>query len=64
MNKARCTQCNTTIESKTRHDYVPCLCGAIFVDGGDAYWHYGGTGMQFFVRIFEDGHEEMHEEEE
>ena len=36
-NSARCRKCNDEIESKYRHDYVTCNCGAISVDGGRAY---------------------------
>lgn len=36
-NRARCKKCNAIIESKHRHDYVACPCGAIAVDGGRAY---------------------------
>jgi len=36
-NKARCTVCGDIIESKHRHDYVSCKCGAISVDGGKDY---------------------------
>lgn len=40
--KLKCIKCNDIIESKFRHDYVKCSCGAIFVDGGDDYLKYGG----------------------
>jgi hypothetical protein len=33
-NKAQCRKCGDIIESKHRHDFVHCKCGAIFVDGG------------------------------
>lgn len=36
-NRARCTHCNDTIESKHVHDYVRCSCGTIAVDGGFDY---------------------------
>lgn len=36
-NAARCTHCGTVIESRHRHDYVPCPCGRIAVDGGLSY---------------------------
>jgi hypothetical protein len=28
-NAARCLHCNTVIESKFRHDFVSCKCGAV-----------------------------------
>jgi hypothetical protein len=36
-NAARCAKCGDEIESKTRHDFVTCGCGALSVDGGRAY---------------------------
>ena len=41
-NAARCKKCGTVIESKHRHDFVSCACGAIFVDGGHDYIRRGG----------------------
>jgi len=40
-NSARCTKCDTEIESKFLHDFKWCPCGAIFVDGGREYFHRG-----------------------
>lgn len=37
LNKAQCKKCGDIIESKHRHDFVWCKCGAIAVDGGKAY---------------------------
>lgn len=51
-NKAKCRNCNTTIESRHRHDFVSCQCGSIFVDGGNDYWRAGGSAENF-ERIFE-----------
>ena len=36
-NMIRCKHCGEVIESKTRHDYVRCKCGAVAVDGGHDY---------------------------
>jgi len=36
-NRGRCLICNTIIESKHRHDFVWCKCGAVAVDGGNDY---------------------------
>lgn len=36
-NQVRCLKCGSTPFSAHRHDYRPCLCGAIAVDGGMAY---------------------------
>jgi tRNA(Ile2) C34 agmatinyltransferase TiaS len=37
LNKAQCKKCGNIIESKHRHDFVWCKCGAIAVDGGKDY---------------------------
>jgi hypothetical protein len=55
-NKAKCCKCGDIIESKHRHDFVSCKCGAIFVDGGHDYLRRG-------FKSFEDI-EELSEEEE
>ena len=36
-NAIRCNICGDEIESKYRHDYVSCSCGACAVDGGHDY---------------------------
>lgn len=36
-NAARCRECGDEIESRYRHDYRACSCGAIAVDGGKDY---------------------------
>ena len=36
-NAIRCNICGDEIESKHRHDYVECKCGACAVDGGYDY---------------------------
>lgn len=36
-NKIRCKKCGDIIESKYRHDYKECKCGAVAVDGGHDY---------------------------
>ena len=41
-NAAKCAKCGTVVESKHVHDFVPCECGAIFVDGGTDYLRRGG----------------------
>lgn len=40
-NSARCRLCGDEIESRHRHHFVPCSCGAIFVDDGREYLRYG-----------------------
>lgn len=36
-NQVRCDKCGDDPYSATRHDYKSCKCGAIAVDGGQAY---------------------------
>ena len=36
-NAIRCNICGDEIESKHRHDFVTCKCGACSVDGGHDY---------------------------
>jgi hypothetical protein len=50
-NRAKCLKCGDIIESKYRHDFVKCSCGAIFVDGGNEYWRAGASDFKFFERI-------------
>lgn len=40
-NAIRCKLCGDVIESKYRHDFVTCSCGACFVDGGLCYRRCG-----------------------
>jgi hypothetical protein len=42
-NAAECRKCGSVIESKHVHDFVSCVCGAIFVDGGRQYLRRGGS---------------------
>jgi NADPH-dependent curcumin reductase CurA len=37
QNAVTCMGCGDFIISKHRHDFVTCTCGAISVDGGQAY---------------------------
>lgn len=46
-NRARCRKCGDVIESKTRHDFVGCKCGAIAVDGGQDYHRRVGEIADF-----------------
>ena len=42
MNKCQCARCLNIIESRHKHDFVQCKCGAIFTDGGTEYIRRGG----------------------
>lgn len=44
-NSARCLRCLNDIESKHRHDFVTCQCGAISVDGGKDYFKRSAEDM-------------------
>lgn len=45
QNAVICNKCGEFIVSKHRHDFVTCHCGAISVDGGQAYLRrVGGLG--------------------
>lgn len=46
-NKAKCKKCGDIIESKHRHDFVFCSCGAIAVDGGKSYLKRVGNPADF-----------------
>lgn len=36
-NQVRCKLCGDEPESKHRHDFRPCKCGNVIVDGGKDY---------------------------
>lgn len=40
-NAIKCLECGSVIESRHRHDFKTCACGACFVDGGKAYLRRG-----------------------
>ena len=42
VNKCQCAVCLDIIESRHRHSFVRCKCGAIFTDGGTEYIRRGG----------------------
>ena len=44
-NAIKCLKCGDEIESKHRHDFVSCKCGACFVDGGRDYRRVGYENM-------------------
>jgi hypothetical protein len=47
-NSAQCLKCGDEIESKHVHDYVPCSCGAIAVDGGKEYFKRSAVDLVYF----------------
>ena len=42
-NRIKCLKCGDIIESKYRHDYKTCFCGACAVDGGRDYLRRSGN---------------------
>jgi hypothetical protein len=44
-NRVVCHTCGEDIFSKNRHDFVTCTCGAISVDGGQAYLRRAGSAV-------------------
>jgi len=58
-NKAKCLICNTIAESKHRHDFCFCQCGAMFVDGGLDYLRRGGKDLSQIEDLSE--YEEVHD---
>lgn len=52
-NKAQCKLCKDIIESKTVHDFVQCLCGEIFVDGGKQYLRRGAKDLNNIIDLTE-----------
>lgn len=55
-NWAKCRGCGDVVESKFRHDFVECKCGAIAVDGGNSYCRrVGEPGM--FIELDAAGNE-------
>lgn len=52
-NRAKCLKCGDVIESLTRHDFISCVCEAIFVDGGTDYQRAGATSWEIFKDMSE-----------
>ena len=62
VNKCQCRLCEDIIESKHRHDFVSCKCGAIFTDGGKDYIRRGAKEFSDIIDMSE-GYEEEYESE-
>jgi hypothetical protein len=52
-NRCKCAKCGDIIESKFRHDWVQCKCGAISTDGGTAYLHRGAMDLNDIIDMTE-----------
>ena len=57
-NKCQCRKCGDIIESKHRHDFVSCKCGAIFTDGGTSYIRRGAQSFDDIIDLSETYEEE------
>lgn len=58
VNKCQCAKCLDIIESKNRHDFVRCKCGAIFTDGGTSYIRRGAEKFEDIIDMSETYEEE------
>lgn len=63
-NRAKCKKCGDIVESKHRHDFKWCKCGAFFLDGGKSYFRYGGDvgAIEWLTNESEDSTEERNTE--
>lgn len=52
-NAAQCAKCGDLIVSKHRHDYVTCKCGAISIDGGNAYLKRSARNFEDLIEMSE-----------
>jgi|WetSurMetagenome_2_1015567.scaffolds.fasta_scaffold424964_2 hypothetical protein len=48
-NRCKCAKCGDIIESKYRHDFVSCKCGAIWTDGGTDYIRRGAMDFNDII---------------
>jgi hypothetical protein len=62
VNKCQCRSCGDIIESKHRHDFVRCGCGAIFTDGGTSYIRRGAKDFSDIIDMSETYLEEYESE--
>ena len=47
----RCPKCSEDIYSNSRHDFVSCKCGEVFVDGGFDYLRFGGADLSTIEQV-------------
>ena len=62
VNKCQCRLCEDIIESKHRHSFVRCKCGAIFTDGGTSYIRRGAKDLNDIIDMSESYEEEYESE--
>ena len=58
-NRARCLLCGDIIESRNRHDFVTCSCGALSVDGGLCYIRRAFVNADDYEELSEFEEEEL-----
>ena len=65
-NQVKCNHCGDIIESKHRHDFKTCSCGAVSVDGGRDYLRrcYKAEGDFKELSIVREEREENNENKE
>lgn len=57
-NMIKCNICGDIIESKYRHDYVTCSCGACSADGGHDYLRRSYKSRDDYTEMSEWGEKE------
>ena len=60
VNKAQCKLCDDIVESKYRHDFKWCKCGAMAVDGGKSYIKRAANSLDDIIELSET-YEEQYE---
>ena len=63
QNKIMCRKCGEIIESKHRHDYQTCKCGACSVDGGHDYLRRCFKNRDDIIEMSEFEERELTEQE-
>lgn len=54
QNEIKCNKCGDQIHSAHRHDFKWCKCGAVAVDGGQAYIRHLGTDYTDMTIVISD----------
>ena len=55
-NRIKCRKCGAVIDSRSRHDFVTCKCGAVAVDGGRDYRKWCKE-LDDIITVDDDGNE-------
>ena len=57
MTSVQCLSCGDVITSRHVHDFRYCMCGKLFIDGGNEYLRCGGWkqgGPEEHLRVITD----------